>query len=463
MRAWAKSVFLMEKDVWVRFFIALGGLALAFAAAVFSTVARQSGNLLATALLASAALLLAGVVGLTIVPFLARRVVLSRVRDAFDYDVTREGVAYLVLTMIIGIAALNTGNNLLFLVVSAMLAAVLVSGVASAALLRGLELDVSFPEHVFAGIKMLGRFTLRNVRHVVPALSVSIVPPKAGKATKAWRWERAQFRFPPKRPQKQQWFSFPDLVLRRVQEQKPQAGPIFTGSVYFPYVPARGAAIADIELCFERRGVYAQSGFGLATRFPFAFLTKTRRLSLARELLVYPSVEPTDEFFQVLPMITGEFESYVRGRGNDLYRIREHVPEDSVRHVDWKATAKSGSVKVREFTREDERKLRIIFDNAPPGAVTERAYESAVKLAASLAWHFAGQNTDLSFAAPGYCGAEVFEFLRHLALVEPQPGPSMIENLGVTDDYNIILTTHARGNIPTSLWTCSYFIFIEDT
>ena len=67
------------------------------------------------------------------------------------------------------------------------------------------------------------------------------------------------------------------------------------------------------------------------------------------------------------PLITGEFETFARGRGDDLYLIREYMPEDSARHVDWKATAKSGSLKVREFSREDERKLRLVFDNPGSG------------------------------------------------------------------------------------------------
>src|SRR5207244_9017023 len=90
--------------------------------------------------------------------------------------------------------------------------------------------------------------------------------------------------------------------------------------------------------------------------------------------------------------------SFVRGRGYDLYRIREYMPEDSARHVDWKATAKSGSPKVREFTREDERRVRIVFDNPNPRAVTAETYERAVTLAASLAWHFTSQHAQTSFA-----------------------------------------------------------------
>ena len=451
----------IERGAWIRFFLALGGLALAFAAALFSTVTRESGNVLATVVLASLALLLTGVVAVTTVPYLARRVAIPRVRDALDYDVTREGLVYSVFVLVIGIAALNTGNNLLFIVVSAMLAAIVVSGVASASVLRRLELDVSVPAHVFAGSTALARLTLHNCRRRAPSFSVSVVPPRSKPWGKRWRWERASFGLPLSAEPSQQWFRVPDLQLRA--RRGPASPPaIFSAPVYFPYVAARTAATADVELRFDRRGRYEQESFGLSTRFPFSFLIKTRRIALAREIIVYPSVEPPDEMFEILPMITGEFETFVRGRGHDLYRIREYMPEDSARHVDWKATAKSMSLKVREFTREDERKLRIVFDNPAPGLVPEAAYEKAVALAASLSWHFAEEPTDLSFAAPGYGGSDdVYEFLRYLALVEPRAGESVLDYLTVSDDYNVILTARPRGSIPTPLWTCSYFVFMS--
>ena len=81
-------------------------------------------------------LLLATCVGLVTVPYLARRVAVERLRESFDYDVTRAGIIYVLVTLVIGIAALNTGNNLLYIVVAAMLAAILVSGVVSAWVLR---------------------------------------------------------------------------------------------------------------------------------------------------------------------------------------------------------------------------------------------------------------------------------------------------------------------------------------
>ena len=447
-------------EVWVRFLLAIVGLFLAFGAALFSTVSRESGNLWATVLLASTALVLAVVVGLTTVPYLARRVAGAGIRDAFDFDVTKIGIVYVAIVLLIGIAALNTGNNLLYIVVAAMLAAILVSGIASALVLRNLQLDVRLPEHVFAGRPMLGRIALRNQGRLLPSFSVNVVAVETDNSGKHWQWVPAKFAVPPGHPPEKQWLQFRDYKLQRVSETA-LLPPIFEGATYFPYIPAGTELTADIELCFERRGRYQQKSFGLATRFPFAFLTKTRRVPLAREIIVYPRVEPADEFFEVLPMITGEFETFVRGRGDDLYLIREYMPEDSARHVDWKATAKSGSLKVREFSREDERKLRIVFDNPAKGAVSEGAYENAIVLAASLSWHFAQENTDISFVSQGYeGGSDLYRFLAHLAVAHPQPLPSVVESLHPSDDYNIILTTRPRGGIPTALWACSYFVFI---
>jgi uncharacterized protein (DUF58 family) len=446
----------------MRFLLALVGLILAFAAALFSTVSRESGNLWATAVLASTALLLAALVGLTTVPYLARRAVVERWRDSFDYEVTAAGIVYVVATLLIGVAALNTGNNLLYIVVSAMLAAVLVSGTASAMVLNSLEVELHLPEHVFSRRSVTGRLLLRNPRRWLPSVSVGVLPPKVRKARWRWRWERSVFTFPPGRPAGRQWLRLSDRSLRRVADLE-AAPPIFQGSAYFPVVPAGGIATADLDLKFDRRGRYQQEGLSLVTRFPFALLTKKRKVALARDLIVYPPVQPTDELFEVLPLIRGESEAFVRGRGCDLYRIREYLPEDSARHVDWKATAKSGALKVREFTREDERKLRLVFDNPAPEQISAEAYERGIALAASLAWHFAGENTDMSFVAPGYQGGpEAYAFLKYLALLQPGTQPSVLEHLPLSEEYNLVLTTRPRGTIPTALWTCSYFLFFQD-
>jgi uncharacterized protein (DUF58 family) len=449
------------------------GLGLAFGAAVFSTASGEAGNLWASVILASLALLIAAFVGLITVPYLARRVAIERLRQTFHYEVTKAGVVYVLVTLVIGIAALNTGNNLLYIVVAAMLSAILVSGVVSALVLRGLELEVSLPEHVFAGRPLVGRIALRNPRRFLPSLSIRVVPArKEKKIRKEWRWEQATFAFPPNRAPGNQWVRLRDWRVQRVQVSPPAPG-IFEGMIYFPYLPPRADLTAGLELRFDRRGRYRESSFGVATRFPFAFLTKTRDVALEREILVYPAVEPPDELFEILPLVRGEWESFVRGRGSDLYRIREYMPEDSARHVDWKATAKSGSLKVREFSREDERKLRIVFDNPAAGVISGQAYERAVNLAASLAWHFSSQDAEVSFVVPGHGrSADVHEFLARLAVIEPQAGLQAVQgpqvvslrdvDLDSTGEYNIVLTAQPRGSLPTAWWNCSYFVFLGD-
>ena len=462
MKSWFQSVFSgFEREAWIRFFAALIALTLAFGAALFSTVTKDAGNVLGTAVLASISLLLAGWVALTTVPYLARRVAIARVRDVLDYDVTREGLAYMVLVLVIGVAALNTGNNLLFIIVSAMLAAIIVSGVASAAMLQRVSMELTIPEHVFADDGVVGRVHVHNDSRWWPAFSVSVIPPKVREAKIKWVLHRSMFRWPPEAPPEKQWLKVPDLYLSRVVIPAVRA-EILKDPIYFPYIPARASANAEVDLTFAKRGRFVQDGFGVSTRFPFSFLAKTRRIALKREVVVYPAVQPTDELFQVLPMITGEFESFVAGRGYDLYRIREYLPEDSARHVDWKATAKTGGLKVREFTKEDERKLRIVFDNPGPDVVSPDQYEKYVALAASLGWHFSGENTELSFAAAEQLfSPDIYGFLRYLALVQPKTGTSVLESLPVSDDYNVIFTARARGSIPTPLWNCSYFIFFE--
>jgi uncharacterized protein (DUF58 family) len=488
---WLQST---SAEVWVKFLLALVGLGLAFAAALFSTVSRDAGNVLATIILASTSLVLAVLVGLVTVPYLARRVAVERLRESFDYDVTRAGIVYVLVTLLIAIAALNTGNNLLYIVVGAMLAAIVVSGIVSAWVLRWLELDIVLPEHVFAGHPVPGRIVLHNPRRFLPSFSIRVVSTrkKRKKAQKQWQWEATTFAFPFNRPSEQQWLKLPDRRLRRVTVIPPPPG-IFQGMAYFPFLPPQAELSADLELRFERRGRYREDSFGLATRFPFAFLTKTRHVSLRREVLVYPRIEPMSAFFEILPLVRGEWESFVRGRGADLYRIREYMPEDSARHVDWKATAKSGSLKVREFAREDERKLCIVFDNPEPGLISEQAYEKAVDLAASLAWHFAEQDAEVSFVASGHSRTrDLHEFLAWLAVIEPGTiEAEMIEaksakaaggvvggqtrknkdvlvdvlrelNAGASESYNIVITARPRNSLSAVLSNSASFIFVEN-
>jgi len=132
---------------------------------------------------------------------------------------------------------------------------------------------------------------------------------------------------------------------------------------------------------------------------------------------------------------------------------------------------------VREFSREDERKLCIVFDNPPAGEISGPAYERAVILAASLGWHFSSQAAEVSFILPGHGrAADLHQFLARLAVIEPRrspharPAPRAVPEEDVlreissasTGEYNIILTARPRGSLPSALWNSSYFVFLGE-
>ena len=117
---------------------------------------------------------------------------------------------------------------------------------------------------------------------------------------------------------------------------------------------------------------------------------------------------------------------------------------------------------VREFAREDERSVRIVFDNPRPGLLTEQEYEGGIELAASLAWHFSNQSVSLSFMAPGYGGSEqVLSFLKYLAVITPGEKQLSISEIPVASANNLMLTARAPGSIPEPLWASSYVVFLK--
>jgi hypothetical protein len=160
--------------------------------------------------------------------------------------------------------------------------------------------------------------------------------------------------------------------------------------------------------------------------------------------------------------LTGQFEARLRGIGSDLYRIREYLPEDPARQVDWKATAKSGSLKVREFSREDERRLRVVFENPHPGELQPVNYERMVSLTASLIWRLAEDGVLISFVSQDHeCFGDPHGILRYLATTTPKSSPSVLETLSASTDYSVVFTVQKRGTIPAGAWASSYFVFIE--
>ncbi|HXH48693.1 MAG TPA: hypothetical protein VNM47_04925, partial [Terriglobia bacterium] len=267
----------VDRTAWRRFLLALLGLTLALFLALYATALSQSGQYTLAAAIAGFSLLLTALVAVRVVPGLARRTALQYWMAKVDYEFTLEGAVYLAMIAVIAVAALNTGNNLLFIILSCLLAGILASGVLSRIVLQGLELDLSLPEHVFAGQAVFARLRLENLKQFLPTFSVTI----SG---------RANFR-------------------HKRRRQQPASKPVILDQdVYIPYLPHRSSTGRDVTLTFPKRGSYSQDNLRISTRFPFGFLRKTRRIPCSREVLVLPSVHPTERFFELLPRLGSELD-----------------------------------------------------------------------------------------------------------------------------------------------------------
>ena len=438
-RLWAKA----DHSAVRAFLLSMTALVAALLLALYSGAAAELGQLAIATTSAVAALAIAGWVGITLVPILAKRTPLRWIGYKMEYRVTLEGWIYLAGIVFVALAALNTGNNLLFLILSSLIAMVLMSGILSSITLSGVSMRLVLPEHIFAGQPVRAMVELENEKLTLPSFSLRVEATKTKHAP---------------------------------------AAALLNTPVYFPYLPKHDSVQQTIPVTFPRRGVYRQEAFRIVTRFPFGFLRKARQLNLKTEALVYPSVEPSPEYLEILQGLQGALESITKGRGQDLYALRGYVPTDSARHVHWKASARSGSLMVREFTREDDCRILLVLDphlreeefsqmKQEPSAINEH-FERAVTICASLVWHFYERNSLLQFRTASVetllapADELIFAILHHLALAQPlPPDPEqkfMADLAALPDLFKIIVTCKPHGSIPASVWSSSYVIFLDD-
>ena len=294
------------------------------------------------------------------------------------YRVTRAGYLFAAALVIVAAAAIASANNLLFLILASMLATAMISSVISSLCLAGLELELILPEHIAARQTVSARFKLRNLK----------------------------------------WF--PSFALHLSNREEPR---VLGQTVVFSSLPARATAQADAPITFPRRGMHRQSLFVLATRFPFGLVERRAFISIRSEVVVYPALAASSSSQPVLDALRGELVREQRGMGSDFYRLRPYELYENARYVDWRSSARSGELQVREFAREERWTVSVYLDLR--GQPSEE-FEDAVESCAFLIWtlseeavriHFRTQQAEFFFPDE----VDVYRILRELALAEPDP------------------------------------------
>jgi uncharacterized protein (DUF58 family) len=269
---------------------------------------------------------------------------------------TREGARFLLATLLIGVAAFNTGNNLIYIIFGMMLSIILISYVMLRTTLHGLLLRVEAGHPVFAGEESTFRITVVNSKHRLSSYSLKIHLPR-GLTTEA-RW------------------------------------------AYLACVRPGSSGTASVDAVFRRRGVYSYGDFTIETSFPFIFFTRRLSVPVEGEIVVYPRLRDVD-VEGVRRGAFGEFHLSRPGRSDDLLMVREFRSGDDLKRIHWKASARTSMLMIKEFSEQEPRAVTFVLDNS--GAPDEFAFERAVSYTASAAWKLGVEGFQVRLVM---CGSE---------------------------------------------------------
>ena len=299
---------------------------------------------------------------------------------------TRAGWLFFAATLGVGLAAMNTGNNLMYMVLSLLLAFLVLSGVLSESALRGVRVRRRISREIFAGTPAPLVLEITNGQRRVPSFAI-VVEDLLGP-----HLERAQ--------------SVGRVFALRV-------GPGETETRTYRFAPSR-------------RGDLGFAGFRVTTRFPFGLFSKAMLIEAEDRALVFPAVE------KLVPMRSGtptrDWGETSGGRGGDgsqVAGLRPFASGDHLRRVHWRASMRRATLLVRDRERDQRAEFEVLLRTR--GAHPGQAFEDAVSHAASevvahlgAGWRV-GLRTDSDTLEPTEGALQRDRLLCFLARVSPDP------------------------------------------
>lgn len=318
-----------------------------------------------------------------------------RLRPPRRLKITREGRYFLGITFGVGLAAINTGNNLLYLLLGVLLALILVSGIMSEIALRGLAVRRRLPTRAQVGRPHLVEIEVHNKKTRLPSYAIEVE----------------------------------DIRASQPADKR----------CFFLKVSPQSTQVAAYRRTPQRRGREAHVAFRVATRFPFGLFEKSRLIDVPGELIIYPAVHTVR-----LPpprARTAGVGAHVSARGgsDDLLGLRAYRPGDDTRQVHWRKSAALGALVLREHAAEGAPDVDLELDDvsellARPDGDDERKrwtdqFEIRLRDAASRAVAHLGRGDNVRFRTTSgtrlqgnpRLGSD--PILRFLALLEPSKPP----------------------------------------
>jgi uncharacterized protein (DUF58 family) len=267
---------------------------------------------------------------------------------------------YLLFLLCLTAAAVNTGNNLLYLVLSLMAAFGVLAFAAAGRSLSRLDASLVLPDEVAAGQSFVVGIEARSTEGWLPT-----------------GWSEAS--------------------LTEFPGEAPAAS--------VPTLPPGGRAVVSLRARADRRGIYSGIGLRTATAWPFGLFRRTRPAAgAAGALVVTPRRRRLRSVTIEAPASAGSLATRRLGDGADLLNIRDYTTQDDARRIDWRASARLGRPMMKEFERDQESAIEILLDERTFGG-DAREFEELIVKAASILDYCGEKGIHGSLAVPAPSGS----------------------------------------------------------
>lgn len=262
---------------------------------------------------------------------------------------TAFGRIFLFLLIWIPLAAVVTGNNFLFIIFGMMVGLALVSHSLAGKNIDSIRISRRFPEEIFARTPFTIVYLIRTDRK---------------------RWGSSALKF---------------------EEPAPLEGS--GESPAFAHVAARNSARGWGLFSLESRGDHSIRSGVISSSFPFGLATYSRRCGRTDRVLVYPRIEPVHTEAPLLPGWSGTMRERPDPSGIVPYLFRDYLSGDPYKNIDWKKSARTGTLVTRVLSDEGVREIVI--------RLPATASEEVLSKAASLVYHLGGLGTPVALQGPG--------------------------------------------------------------
>ena len=305
-------------------------------------------------------------------------------------QLTREGGGFILLAFAVGIGAINTGNNLLYLILAMCCSFIALSGVLSEMTLRDVWVEAYTPKTLYAEDVYPIRLNVANHKKIIPSFSLYIELP----------------------PDPESRFDGGDPAL-----------------IY--NIPAGKTVTKNLMFTPRERGYLNISDCKLTTSFPFGFFVKSKSIDIYIQAIVFPHIRDIN-----IPNSSGasmEGNGDVKASGEELSSLREFRPGDPINAVYWKASAKTGNMRVKEFSGGDSQSFTISLNTVNPqtgNLVAPDILEKRVIESASLAYCLIRNGNEVKFKTHdfetdyGMSERHLETIMKYLALVGKESIPS---------------------------------------